>query len=83
MSQAIHRFFDERDFNYVHTPIITDSDCEGAGEMFRVTTLEPTSTEKQSFDNDFFEKPTFLTVRGRGLCHRPFQHLHLWPHLPR
>ena len=65
MSQAIHRFFDERDFNYVHTPIITDSDCEGAGEMFRVTTLEPTSTEKQSFDNDFFEKPTFLTVSGQ------------------
>ena len=65
MSQAIHRFFDERDFNYVHTPIITDSDCEDAGEMFRVTTLEPTSTEKQSFDNDFFEKPTFLTVSGQ------------------
>jgi len=65
ISQAIHRFFDERDFNYVHTPIITDSDCEGAGEMFRVTTLEPTSTEKQSFENDFFEKPTYLTVSGQ------------------
>ncbi|MCP5538134.1 MAG: asparagine--tRNA ligase [Akkermansiaceae bacterium] len=65
MSRAIHRFFDERDFNYVHTPIITDSDCEGAGEMFRVTTLDPTSTEKQGFENDFFEKPTYLTVSGQ------------------
>ncbi|MBT8044700.1 MAG: asparagine--tRNA ligase [Verrucomicrobiae bacterium] len=65
MAQAVHRFFNDRDFSYVHTPIITDSDCEGAGEMFRVTTLEPTSTEKQSFDHDFFEKPTYLTVSGQ------------------
>ncbi|MBT8037528.1 MAG: asparagine--tRNA ligase [Verrucomicrobiae bacterium] len=65
MAQAVHRFFDQRDFTYVHTPIITDSDCEGAGEMFRVTTLDPTSPEKQRFENDFFEKPTYLTVSGQ------------------
>ncbi|MBK1854287.1 asparagine--tRNA ligase [Verrucomicrobiaceae bacterium 5K15] len=65
MAQAVHRFFAERDFNYVHTPIITDSDCEGAGEMFRVTTLDPAKAEAQQFENDFFEKPTYLTVSGQ------------------
>ncbi|MFK7911717.1 MAG: asparagine--tRNA ligase [Akkermansiaceae bacterium] len=65
MSQAVHRFFDERDFTYVHTPIITDSDCEGAGEMFRVTTLDPSKTEAQNYENDFFGKPTYLTVSGQ------------------
>jgi asparaginyl-tRNA synthetase len=48
MAQAAHRFFDERDFTYVHTPIITDSDCEGAGEMFRVTTLNPYNNPETS-----------------------------------
>ncbi|MCH7225787.1 asparagine--tRNA ligase [Haloferula sp. A504] len=65
MSFAVHRFFQERGFHYIHTPIITASDCEGAGEMFRVTTLDPTSGAKQSYDDDFFEKPTHLTVSGQ------------------
>jgi len=60
---AVHQFFQERDFVYVHTPIITASDCEGAGEMFRVTTLKGNIDEKPS--TDFFGKPTFLTVSGQ------------------
>lgn len=63
LSRAIHRFFDEQDFTYVHTPIITASDCEGAGEMFRVTTLD--QNEKAAPENDFFGKNTFLTVSGQ------------------
>ncbi|QGY41396.1 asparagine--tRNA ligase [Pseudodesulfovibrio cashew] len=63
LAQAIHRFFAERDFFYIHTPIITGSDCEGAGEMFRVTTLEPGS--KESAESDFFGKPSQLTVSGQ------------------
>ena len=59
---AIHKFFQENDFVYVHTPIITGSDCEGAGEMFRVTTLSPEETD---FANDFFGKQTSLTVSGQ------------------
>lgn len=67
---AIHKFFQERDFVYVHTPIITGSDCEGAGEMFRVTTLDmsnPPRDEKGSIDysKDFFGKDTKLTVSGQ------------------
>jgi asparaginyl-tRNA synthetase len=63
MAFAIHRFFQERDFVHVHTPIITASDCEGAGEMFRVTTLPD---EKISRDaEDFFGKRAFLTVSGQ------------------
>ncbi len=65
MAQAVHRFFDERDFTYVHTPIITASDCEGAGEMFRVTTLDPSIEKAQKFENDFFNKSTYLTVSGQ------------------
>ena len=65
MAQAAHRFFDERDFTYVHTPIITDSDCEGAGEMFRVTTLNPSQAGAQKFENDFFGKASYLTVSGQ------------------
>jgi asparaginyl-tRNA synthetase len=61
---AVHQFFQERDFVYVHTPIITGSDCEGAGEMFRVTTLKGGSLEEQP-QTDFFGKPTFLTVSGQ------------------
>lgn len=60
---AVHQFFQERDFIYVHTPIITGSDCEGAGEMFRVTTLKGAPGEKP--ENDFFGKPTYLTVSGQ------------------
>ena len=67
---AIHRFFHERDFVYVHTPIITGSDCEGAGQMFRVTTLDlanPPRDEAGAIDasRDFFGKETNLTVSGQ------------------
>ncbi len=67
---AIHRFFQERDFVYVHTPIITGYDCEGAGEMFQVTTMylyEIPRTEDGAVDytKDFFRKPTNLTVSGQ------------------
>ncbi len=67
---AIHKFFQERDFVYVHTPLITGSDCEGAGEMFQVTTLDlnnlPLGEDgKVDFKQDFFNKPTNLTVSGQ------------------
>ncbi len=67
---AIHKFFQERDFVYVHTPLITGSDCEGAGEMFQVTTLDLTNPPKNSdgsidYSRDFFHKPTNLTVSGQ------------------
>ena len=67
---AIHKFFQERDFVYVHTPLITGSDCEGAGEMFQVTTLDlnnvpKTEDGKVDFSKDFFGKPTNLTVSGQ------------------
>ncbi len=67
---AIHKFFQERNFVYVHTPLITSSDCEGAGEMFRVTTLDPdniprTEDGKVDFSEDFFGKSTNLTVSGQ------------------
>jgi asparaginyl-tRNA synthetase len=60
---AVHQFFQERDFVYVHTPIITASDCEGAGEMFRVTTLKGNIDEKPQ--TDFFGRPAYLTVSGQ------------------
>ncbi|MBM3877416.1 MAG: asparagine--tRNA ligase [Verrucomicrobia bacterium] len=60
---AVHRFFQERDFVHVHTPIITASDCEGAGEMFRVTTLKGNIDGKPAAD--FFGKPAYLTVSGQ------------------
>ena len=63
LAQAIHKFFADKDFFYVHTPIITGSDCEGAGEMFRVTSLEAGS--KEPAENDFFGKPSHLTVSGQ------------------
>ena len=67
--RAIHDFFQERDFLYVHTPIITASDCEGAGEMFRVTTLDlenpPRANGKIDYSQDFFDRPSFLTVSGQ------------------
>ena len=70
IAYAIHKFFQERDFVYVHTPLITGSDCEGAGEMFQVTTLDlknPPLTEDGEVDytKDFFGKPTNLTVSGQ------------------
>jgi asparaginyl-tRNA synthetase len=60
---AIHKFFNERGFVYVHTPIITTSDCEGAGEMFNVSTLKP--ADKNDFSKDFFKKAAYLTVSGQ------------------
>lgn len=70
IAYAIHKFFMERDFVYVHTPLITGSDCEGAGEMFRVTTLNlenlPMNDEgKVDYTKDFFNKETNLTVSGQ------------------
>lgn len=70
IAYAIHKFFQERDFVYVHTPLITGSDCEGAGEMFRVTTLDmenlPRTEEgKVDYSQDFFGKETNLTVSGQ------------------
>jgi len=69
LSYAIHKFFQELGFYYIHTPIITASDCEGAGEIFRVTTLDPTLTSSEEngipYEKDFFSKPTFLTVSGQ------------------
>ena len=67
---AIHKFFQERDFVYVHTPLITGSDCEGAGEMFQVTTLDLNNVPKAEdgkvdFSQDLFGKPTNLTVSGQ------------------
>jgi len=70
LSFAIHKFFNEKGFYYVHTPIITGNDAEGAGEQFRVTTLNPKSPGLNSdkdvdFKKDFFGKETFLTVSGQ------------------
>ena len=67
---AIHKFFQERGFVYVHTPLITGSDCEGAGEMFRVTTLDMENVPKnedgsEDYTQDFFGKETSLTVSGQ------------------
>ena len=67
---AIHSFFHSRGFVYAHTPLITGSDCEGAGEMFRVTTLDPSEPPRLEdgsvdFSQDFFGKPTSLTVSGQ------------------
>jgi asparaginyl-tRNA synthetase len=63
LAQAIHKFFADKGFFYIHTPVITGSDCEGAGEMFRVTSLEPGSGA--GADKDFFGKPAQLTVSGQ------------------
>lgn len=70
LAYAVHKFFQERGFVYVHTPIITGSDAEGAGEMFRVTTLDldnvpKTDENKVDFTKDFFTKDTNLTVSGQ------------------
>ena len=70
IAYAIHKFFQERDFVYVHTPLITGSDCEGAGEMFQVTTMDLGNVPKTEdgavdFSKDFFGKSTNLTVSGQ------------------
>ena len=70
IAYAIHQYFQERDFVYVHTPLITGSDCEGAGEMFQVTTMDLSDVPRTAdgavdFSKDFFGKPTNLTVSGQ------------------
>lgn len=70
MAFAIHKYFNDKGFNYLHTPIITASDAEGAGQMFRVSTLDPkklplTETGDIDYSQDFFGKPTNLTVSGQ------------------
>jgi len=69
LSYAIHRFFQDRGFSYIHTPILTGSDCEGAGELFRVTTLDlihpPLKDGHTDFSLDFFGRPANLTVSGQ------------------
>jgi len=70
MAMAVHGFFQQRGFAYVHTPIITASDCEGAGELFRVTTLDPASPPKGpdgaiDWSADFFARQSYLTVSGQ------------------
>src|SRR5204863_1358298 len=66
---AIHKFFQERGFIYVHTPIITGSDCEGAGELFRVSTIDLKNPPQKNYDidyaKDFFARQTYLTVSGQ------------------
>lgn len=68
-SSAIHQFFRERGFLWIHTPIITTSDCEGAGELFTVTSLDPTASNtasnQQDYSQDFFGSPAYLTVSGQ------------------
>ncbi|HUT94232.1 MAG TPA: asparagine--tRNA ligase, partial [Thermoguttaceae bacterium] len=69
VSNSIHQFFQDEGFLYVHTPIITASDCEGAGEMFQVTTLNladpPKHAGRVDFAQDFFDRPSYLTVSGQ------------------
>jgi asparaginyl-tRNA synthetase len=69
LSYAIHRFFHDRGFRYIHTPILTASDCEGAGELFQVTTLDleniPSLDGKADYTEDFFGKEAGLTVSGQ------------------
>ncbi len=69
VSRSIHGFFQEQGFLYIHPPIITASDCEGAGELFRVTTLNPADMPRKDgavdFTKDFFGRPTYLTVSGQ------------------
>ena len=69
ISRSIHNFFQDDGFLYINTPIITASDCEGAGEMFRVTTLDmedlPRNEGKVDYAQDFFDRPSFLTVSGQ------------------
>ncbi|MBX2881932.1 MAG: asparagine--tRNA ligase [Granulosicoccus sp.] len=70
LCSAIHRYFNERRFHWVNTPLITTSDCEGAGELFRVSTLDPispplTSSGKVDYDKDFFAREAYLTVSGQ------------------
>ena len=73
MAIAIHKFFHEKGFFYFHTPIITGSDCEGAGQMFQVTTMNLYDLKKDergsiSYEDDFCGKQASLTVSGQLRC---------------
>lgn len=91
LAYAVHQFFQAKEFCYVHTPIITASDAEGAGDMFRVTTLDlatPPKNEQGEIDHrqDFLGKSLpdrFRAARGRNFRHGAFQRLYLWAHFPR
>ena len=80
MSRAIHTFFQERGFIYIHSPIITGSDCEGAGEMFKVTTLDLDDVPKKDghvdFEKDFFKHPASLTAMSEPQKGGDFDRLH-------
>lgn len=70
LAYAVHQYFQDRGYIYVHTPIVTGSDCEGAGELFRVSTLDPLNPPKTEegavdYEQDFFARPTYLTVSGQ------------------
>ena len=91
MAYALHTFFHEKGFLNLHTPILTSSDAEGAGETFKVTTFELDNIPKDEngavdFKQDFFEKETNLTVsgqlEGRTGGNGCFRDLHLWSNLP-
>ena len=89
LSYAVHQFFQERGFLYIHTPIITSSDCEGAGEVFRVTTLGPESLlagpTRQCFRERFFQQAGFFdrkwSASSRDLCSGTRQGVHLRSHV--
>ena len=89
VAYAIHKFFMERDFVYVHTPIITGQDCEGAGEMFQVTTLDLEEAAKKgeiNYEEDFFQKPVSpdgqRTAGRRDLCSGISKYLYVWTDIP-
>lgn len=92
MAYAIHKYFNDRGFYYLHTPLITGSDAEGAGAMFQVTTLDLNNVPKDSeghvdYSEDFFGKPCNLTVsgqlEGRIGCAGALADLHVRSHVPR
>ena len=91
LAQAIHRYFHEHGFYWIHTPIVTAADAEGAGEMFRVSTLDLANLPRTpdgaiDFSQDFFGRPTFLTVSGQlnveTYCLAHDQRLHLRADVP-
>jgi len=89
MAYGTHKFFRDRGFRYLHSPILTGSDCEGAGELFRVTTLDmnnpPQKDSKADYVQDFFggsQSDRFGAIVGRDVCAGPGRCLHLRAHLP-
>jgi asparaginyl-tRNA synthetase len=88
MSYGIHKFFRDRGFRYLHSPILTGSDCEGAGEMFRVTTLDMNNPKRRpgrlraGFFRQRSQPDRFRAIIGRDVCAGPGRCLHLRAHLP-